>query len=137
MTNIADIPSFLLAHGIKPSAQRIAVARYLSQHLTHPTVDEIYNDLLADYPTLSRTTVYNTVKLLTENGCIAWLDVDAQGARFDFNTAPHAHFACCVCGQIIDIPICGNPHAPEGFKVNTMQLNYKGVCPSCASKSDF
>ena len=36
---------YLLAHGIKPSVQRIAIMEYLFQHHTHPTVDEIYTKL--------------------------------------------------------------------------------------------
>ena len=87
MQQNSAIATFLLDHGIKPSAQRIAVAGYLAKHLTHPTVDEIYCDLLHDYPTLSRTTVYNTVNLLAQNGCISTLDVDSLGTRYDFNSS--------------------------------------------------
>lgn len=134
MQSTVDIHAYLIEHGIKPSVQRIAVARFLAENLTHPTVDEIYNGLLPHYPTLSRTTVYNTVRLLADSGCITWLDVDSQGARFDFRTHPHAHFACNRCGRIIDIPICGAPHPPDGFEVTAMQLSYKGLCPQCRAE---
>ena len=54
--------------GVKPSLQRIAILDYLLSHATHPAVDEIYETLVKDIPTLSRTTVYNTLHLFAENG---------------------------------------------------------------------
>lgn len=109
----------------------MAVAKYLSEHLDHPTADEIYSGLRESYPTLSRTTVYNTVKLLAENGCVALLGVESQGVRYDFDTSPHAHFTCTACGRIIDVPLGEIPQAPREFKVESMQLSYRGVCPDC------
>ena len=35
----------LLANGIRPSAQRLAIMNYLLTHRTHPTVDEVYQGL--------------------------------------------------------------------------------------------
>ena len=58
----------LQEHHIKPSVQRIAIMKYLMEHHTHPTVDEIYTALSPTIPTLSKTTVYNTLKILTEEG---------------------------------------------------------------------
>ena len=53
--------------GVRPSVQRLAVMDYLATHKTHPTVDEIYSSLAPSIPTLSKTTVYNTLKLFVEN----------------------------------------------------------------------
>lgn len=95
----------LTAHNIKPSAQRIAIMEYLLSHRTHPTVDMIYNDLIGTMPTLSRTTVYNTLRLLGENDAILELTIDKHIAHYDGDTSPHSHFQCKRCGKIIDIPL--------------------------------
>ena len=42
--------------------QRIAIMEYLMEHRTHPSADEIYTALSPSMPTLSKTTVYNTLK---------------------------------------------------------------------------
>ena len=63
-----DVLKRLQNHNIKPSVQRIAIMNYLIEHRTHPTVDEIYTALSPSIPTLSKTTVYNTLKLLSEQG---------------------------------------------------------------------
>ena len=60
----------LQSHGIKPSPQRIAVMDYLLNSRMHPTADEIYLALSPSMPTLSKTTVYNTLKLLVEAGAV-------------------------------------------------------------------
>jgi hypothetical protein len=44
------------------------ILEYLRSVCTHPTVDEVYVKLHPGLPTLSRTTVYNTLKLLAEKG---------------------------------------------------------------------
>ena len=56
----------LVERGIRPSVQRIAIMDYLIKHPTHPTIDEVYQSLCENVPTLSRTTVYNTLRMLSE-----------------------------------------------------------------------
>lgn len=68
----------LLGHGIKPSVQRLAVMEYLKTHCTHPTADEIFSALSPKMPTLSRTTVYNTLRLLASRGAVLSLDIDGK-----------------------------------------------------------
>ena len=63
-----NVYEYLLSYNVKPSVQRIAIMDYLLKHKTHPSIDEIYLALSKSIPTLSKTTVYNTLKLLTENG---------------------------------------------------------------------
>lgn len=126
-----DIRTLLIDAGVKPSLQRMVVANFLNEHHCHPTVDEIYSALQPAYPTLSRTTVYNTVKILTDAGCIQALTLDGDCTRYDFDTSPHGHFLCQKCGMVFDVPIMSCPPAPEGFEVHTSQLSFRGVCPSC------
>ena len=75
MNDLSTI-DYLAAHGIKPSVQRIAVMDYLLRHHTHPQAEDIYCALLPSMPTLSRTTVYNTLRLLTEQGAVCQLPLD-------------------------------------------------------------
>ena len=86
--------------GVRPSVQRLAVMDYLVTHKTHPTVDEIYSALAPSIPTLSKTTVYNTLKLFVENGVTQMLTIDEQNSRYDADVSPHAHFLCAKCGKV-------------------------------------
>ncbi|MEG1574332.1 MAG: transcriptional repressor [Bacteroidales bacterium] len=124
----------LMEHGIKPSVQRLAVINYLIIHRTHPTADSIFNDLSKLMPTLSRTTVYNTLKLLSEKAAILALTIDEKNCRYDAGIEPHSHFRCVACGDIKDLPV-----APSKIKDNYLdnciildtELYLYGYCPKC------
>ncbi len=131
-----DIMTYLTSHGVKPSQQRIAVMGYLLSHHTHPTVDDIYTALLPEMPTLSRTTVYNTLRLFVEKGAANQLAIDERNACFEAEPEPHAHFRCTRCGKIYDVPLYIHDldkiaHVPEGFETDQAALYFKGICKDC------
>ena len=109
-----DVIERLQSHSIKPSVQRIAIMQYLMDHHTHPTVDEIYTALAPGMPTLSKTTVYNTLKLLDEHAAIQTLTIDGRNTCYDGDTTPHAHFLCTVCNKAYALPCPGGISA-EGW----------------------
>lgn len=125
----------LVKHGIRPSVQRVAIMDYLMKHHTHPTVDTIYHDLLPAMPTLSRTTVYNTLELLHSHNAVQALTIDSRNVHYDSMMTPHAHFMCRCCGRIIDLPMHSdlpqNPLPQHVTHVEQIQLNYSGVCDQC------
>ena len=91
----------LLSYNIKPSVQRIAIMDYLLAHKTHPCIDEIYLALCEDIPTLSKTTVYNTLKLFVEHGAALMLTIDEKNACFDSAILPCMLISLCKkCGKI-------------------------------------
>ena len=122
-------------HGIRPSMQRMAIMEYLMSHATHPTVDVIYNQLLPKMPTLSRTTIYNTLELFREKGAIRVLNLDNKTAHYDGDTSAHAHLLCRRCGNIYDIEIPSLLYAelnnlPDHL-VEQTEISYRGVCSDC------
>ena len=77
----------LLEHNIKPSMQRIAIMEYLMDNPIHPSADDIYTALSPSMPTLSKTTVYNTLKLFSEQGAALMLTIDEKNTNFDADTS--------------------------------------------------
>ena len=59
--HIENVGEYLKKNGIKPSIQRMRIFQYLMDNHTHPTVDDIFQNLSPEMPTLSKTTVYNTL----------------------------------------------------------------------------
>ncbi len=139
MKTMDEVKQHLLDHEVKPSLQRIAIMKYLMENKTHPTVDEIYNDLYESIPTLSKTTVYNTLKVLTDKGAAIMIGIEEKNARFDGDTSPHAHFRCKDCGCIYDIPLDeNNTIFVDGIGeliIEEVRLYYKGLCKECAERS--
>jgi len=135
--SIGSLKDFLVNEGIHPSYQRLRIYEYLEQNNSHPTVDIIYNSLLSEIPTLSKTTVYNTLNLFHEKGIVRGLTIDENEIRYDANTRPHAHFKCVKCGRIFDIEIDSKFFANSfvcHHKVNERQLYLKGICSDCMNE---
>src|SRR3954453_20378163 len=65
-----DTATILRAHGIQPSAQRVAVAEYMLQTDAHPSADQVWPTVRQYFPMLSRATVYNTLNLFVEKGLV-------------------------------------------------------------------
>lgn len=127
---------YLNENGIKPSIQRIAVMEYLLKYRSHPTADEIYQALSPEMPTLSKTTVYNTLRLFVEQGAAVMLTIDERNANFDADVRPHAHFYCKQCTRIYDLPVKAKQllqttEVPDEFQVDEASLYVKGVCKDC------
>ena len=76
----------------------------------------IYCDLSNDIPTLSKTTVYNTLKLFVENGITSTLTIEENEVRYDAIMTEHAHFKCDGCGTIYDIEIGNIEFSQIGLK---------------------
>lgn len=137
-----DVVKRLQTHNIKPSVQRIAIMDYLMKHRTHPTVDEIYTALAPAIPTLSKTTVYNTLKLLSEQGAAQTLTIDERNTCYDADTTPHAHFLCKRCGTIYDLE-CNEMMKEveemnmDGHEIQEVHYYYKGVCKNCMEEEHF
>lgn len=93
----------------------------------------IYNDLIGTMPTLSRTTVYNTLRLLGENDAILELTIDKHIAHYDGDTSPHSHCQCKRCGRIIDIPLQKVDVEQNGhdFVIQETEVYYRGYCREC------
>jgi len=130
-----EVGNRLLEFGVKPSVQRIAIMEYLMDHMVHPTADDIFNDLYSSIPTLSKTTVYNTLKLLEEQGAIQAINIDDKNLRYDAAISVHAHFKCKRCGCVHDIPLkkgtAFEVKKSKDYVLTECQVYYKGYCKLC------
>lgn len=132
---------YLLSFNVKPSVQRLAIMDYLLTHRTHPSIEEIYLALCDDIPTLSKTTVYNTLKLFVEHGAAQMLTIDEHNVCFDGDLSLHAHFLCKSCNKIFDLPAPKEDELitkmqNEGFQVEATHYYYRGICPSCKEQTN-
>jgi Fur family transcriptional regulator, peroxide stress response regulator len=129
-----ELSAKLTNNHIRPSIQRIKVLEYLANNRGHPTVDQIYKDLQREIPTLSKTTIYNTLNLFLAIGLVQELTIDDLEARYDIITEPHGHLKCNQCGTIFNFAITIESLPVEdltGFKITDRNVYFKGVCPKC------
>lgn len=126
----------LAAHGIRMSVQRLAVMDYLMKNRIHPTVDQIFTALTPQIPTLSKTTVYNTVSELLEKGAVRAINVEEGVMRYDDVMTEHGHFICKKCGAIFDVEFDRRQkriHQTrlQGAEIEEIQINFRGICEKC------
>ncbi|MBV1758480.1 MAG: transcriptional repressor [Dethiosulfatibacter sp.] len=133
-TLFQDLTNLLAQNDIRPSYQRIKILEYLHNNHTHPTADDIFLALIPEIPTLSKSTVYNTLDLFINNDLVKLLSIEDTEARYDILTNNHGHFKCMSCGEIynfsIDIDSITTDELDD-FLINDKNVYFKGVCPKC------
>ena len=117
---------------LRASPQRIKVLEYLFENKDHPTVDQIYKDIVCEMPSLSRTTIYNTLSVFVEAGLVRVITIEGNETRYDIITKKHGHFKCSSCQVIYDFDIDLLPgKGLEGFRIDDENVYFKGVCNRC------
>ncbi len=133
--HIRTASEVLLNKGINPSHQRVVIYSYLATHFVHPTADMIYDALRKTLPTLSKSTVYTTLKTFLKAGLVREITIEENEVRYEFNMADHGHFKCELCGIITDFPINAKNLGSDilkGFLITDRNVFFKGVCARCA-----
>lgn len=128
------IAAILLEKEIKPSYQRMKVMEYVSESREHPTVENIYSALKPEIPTLSKATVYNTLKLFEERELIKSVTIEDNEVRYDAVMHDHGHFKCENCGLIVDFPLdLFELHSEflEDFQIRQKDVFFRGLCNNC------
>ncbi|WP_394838481.1 transcriptional repressor [Pendulispora rubella] len=98
-----DVVELLRDHGIQPSAQRVAVAKYVLRTDEHPSADQVWHSVRSGFPMLSRATVYNTLNLFVEKGLLREFILAEGRLVYDPKTEPHHHFIDEATGKIHDV----------------------------------
>lgn len=133
--NVQELSDYLIQNGIKPSFQRVKILQRLSFQQDHPTVNEIYNDLVVQIPSLSKTTVYNTLNLFIKEGVARSINIDSNEARYDLATHTHGHFICNKCSKIYDFEIDDKINFDflknQGSEITNLELTVRGICKNC------
>jgi Fur family iron response transcriptional regulator len=114
-------------HGVLPTPQRLEVADILLSEPQHLSADQIIDRLREESSTVSKATVYNTLKLFEKRGLIKECLVDPERRFYDSTTQPHHHFYNADTGELSDIPmsdieVSGLPLLPAGTQLEGAEL---------------
>ena len=135
---LAHLVRVLKEKGCRVTPQRLALLKIIAGSAGHPSIEQIYAQLKADFPTTSLATVYKTVSLLKDLGEVLELNLANLGSRYDGNKPyPHPHVICTRCGQILDPEFAALAEIAQavarqtGYQITHHQLNFFGLCPRC------
>ena len=136
-TKMKTVKATLEAAGLKPTYPRLKVLEYLEKHESHPTVEMIYEDLVAEIPTISKTTIYNTLNAFVGKGIVHAVSITGTETRYDAKAGDHHHLLCRSCGRIFDVEV----HCPYegqievgGHRIDEKLGYFKGTCKECLKK---
>ena len=116
--------------------QRQIVLEAVQEHHDHPSADQIYLEIRAIDPKISRGTVYRNLNILSDDGLITHVRVPGAD-RYEGRTDLHYHMICLRCGAVCDIPLSYDLSLDEaiaaqsGYRVIRHRLFFEGVCPDC------
>lgn len=126
MKKPADIAEFLKARGVRVSLQKLEIAKHVLGTHRHFTAEEIFKEVNADFPRVSRATVFNVLNLFVEHGLLKTLQARSDVLLYDSNTEEHDHVVVAETGKIFDVMLpekekdnflkslwAKNPHLPK------------------------
>ena len=126
-------------NGIRATPQRLAVYKVLSEG-KHLSAEFIYNKVKKMFPSISFATVYTILQLFKDKELILESRIDFERSTFEMMLAPHHHFMCKSCGEILDIniPLCDTLKnmKVDGLTIENFQGYFYGVCKKCRGKRD-
>jgi Fur family peroxide stress response transcriptional regulator len=134
-----DLVRMLRERGQRLTPQRAAIiSRFLSRS-DHPSAEQLHEDLLAEYPMMALSTVYDTLRLLVDLGEAVDVSPACAQARFDPRTDDHCHLVCLKCKGISDVPLrrqrtqadVATCTAGTGFRPVRHILEVFGYCQEC------
>lgn len=130
----------LKKHNFRITPQRLAVLTILAASVNHPSVDQIYDQVKAAFPTTSLATIYKTVTLLKELNEVLEIRF-SESHRYDGNKPfPHPHIICIKCKKILDPELkdikklTAEAAQQTGYKIVDHRLDFFGLCPECQAK---
>ena len=130
--------------GLRRTSQRDLILETFLRTEDHLTSEDLYRLVKRLDPNLGHTTVYRTLKLLTEAGLAREVRFGDNKTYYEhhFKHEHHDHMICTDCGRVIEF------YSPEieslqdqmadnfGFRPTHHSLRMWGICRECQKQSN-
>ncbi len=128
--------------GLRRTAQRDLILEIFLRTEDHLSSEDLYWLVQKEESSVGHTTVYRTLKLLTEAGLAREVRFGDGKTYYEhhYNHEHHDHMICTECGKVIEffspeIEALQDKMAEEfGFKPTHHSLRLLGVCAECQEK---
>ena len=129
--------------GLRKTAQRDLILDIFLRTEDHLTSEDLYWLVQKQDPSVGHTTVYRTLKLLTEAGLAREVRFGDNKTYYEhhFKHEHHDHMICAECGKVIEfvseeIETLQEQMADKfGFKLSHHSLRMWGTCSECQTKT--
>jgi Fur family ferric uptake transcriptional regulator len=125
--------------GLKRTSQRDLILDVFLRTEQHMSNEDLYRLVQKEDPTVGQTTVYRTLKLLTEAGLAREVRFGDGRTHYEHNYKHqhHDHMICSECGKIIEFfsaeleAIQDAMAAKHKFEITQHLLRIIGICIDC------
>jgi len=127
----------LREHGLRATSQRIEILSAVQDGEGHPTAEEVWEQAREAQPTLSLSTVYDTLSRFVEIGLLEELHAGEGPTRYEFFDGPHVNVVCTGCGAVEDADsgeiatLIEEAEASSTFEVPPQPVELEGRCTDC------
>lgn len=127
--------------GLKLTPQRRLIAEAIHDIPVHLSAEEIISYVQERMPGVNKSTVYRTLELLEQAGCVFR---SRMGDGFVYHHAEeghHHHLVCRKCGKTVDCdedllaPAEQAVAKKYGFQVDLTHVIISGLCAECAREA--
>ena len=130
--------------GLKRTSQRELILDVFLRTEKHLSNEDLYQLVKQEDPSVGQTTVYRTLKILTEAGLAREVRFGDGRTHYEHNYKHqhHDHMICSECGKIIEFfsaeleAIQDKMAAEHDFEITQHLLRMIGVCSDCRRKEN-
>ncbi|SFV67675.1 Peroxide stress regulator; Ferric uptake regulation protein; Fe2+/Zn2+ uptake regulation proteins [hydrothermal vent metagenome] len=133
---MTDYIILLKQNDLKATIQRTSILKSID-HAGHINIDEIYENVKEQHPTLSLATIYKNIILMQQNNVIIEVPMNGEKSKYELKKEDHIHLICQLCGEIRDTKITKEREqilTVENFQLNNAQINLYGLCQKCQKR---
>lgn len=127
-------------HDIKPTANRIVVAKALAASMQPQSLAELERKIL----TIDKSNVFRALMLFKEHHLVHTIEGSSDGTKYELchshdhehDDDQHPHFYCEQCHETYCLDYAEVPEVrlPEGFTMSSSNMMIKGICPHCQKR---
>lgn len=129
--------SLLQAHDIKPTANRILVAKALASSIQPQSLAELERRIIS----IDKSNIFRALVLFRKQHLVHAIEGSSDGTKYELcyshdhehDDDQHPHFYCEKCQQTYCLNDAELPEIllPQGFEAHSSNLMIKGLCPHC------
>jgi Fe2+ or Zn2+ uptake regulation protein len=140
-----ELVAAMRAAGKRVTAPRRAIAQVIGEAGEWLRPEEVHAAAQRSYPPLGLVTVYRTLSLLVDLGCVRRIHLEDGCHGYARTELDHGHHLVCRgCQQVVEfpgveemIPLMERVARRTGFLVEGHMLELVGLCPACQERAGF
>lgn len=140
-TKNANLETTLHATQHRVTGQRRLLLEIIREQGEHLDAEELYRLARQQQPSINRSTVYRTMRLLRDLGLVDEVHLGEDHHHYELKPPiQHHHLICLGCGQVFEFSsllaeeLAAAVARQHRFEIREIQIDLTGYCADCRAK---